>query len=79
MGHTTEVDTVKFNCQKVLRMDCFELTDVGAAGRRVGVGGEKELVLVVERVSGIQNFPHIFAASGVVTCLSQRNATKSSQ
>jgi hypothetical protein len=33
MGHTTEVDTVKFDYQKVLCMDCFELTEVGAAGK----------------------------------------------
>jgi hypothetical protein len=61
MGHTTEVDTVKFDCQKVLCMDYFELTEVGAAGKRVGVGGKKELVMVVKRV---KNFPLAFAAWG---------------
>ena len=42
MGHTTEVETVRFDCQKVLCLDCFELTEVGAAGKRVGVGGKED-------------------------------------
>ena len=43
------MDTVKFDRQKVLCMDFFELIEVGVAGKGVDVGGKKELVLVVKK------------------------------